>query len=162
MADEVADRTDPSPAAADEPLLLRRKVQYIISIIALAMFLVPLLFGFLGFLITRTWVGAAVLVGPTVLFAGAMWGQVHIGVWVDHDGLTLRQLFRTRRIRWSDVDRISPATEDWQKYVGIVLKDGRRIRCAALGAGRGERSARLDPYVRTLNDLFSTARQRAD
>jgi hypothetical protein len=52
----------------------------------------------------------------------------------------------------------------WQvtaQSVGIVLKDGRRIRCAALGAGRGERSARLDPYVRTLNDLFSTARQNA-
>ena len=161
MADEVADRTDPSPAAATEPVLLRRKVQYVISIIALAIFLVPLLFGFLGFLITRTWVGAAVLVGPTVFLARAMWGQVHVGVWVDRDGLTLRQLFRTRRIRWSDVDRISPATEDWQKYVGIVLEDGRRIRCAALGAGRGERSARLDPYVRTLNDLFSTARQSA-
>jgi len=136
-------------------ILIRRRFQFIVGVAGFGVFFGGFFFGFLGFLFVGGWIGAAVLAVPTVLCGLIFWGVAHIGLWVDADGLTLRSTFVKTRIAWVDVDHISPATEDWQKYVGIVLRDGRRVRCAALGAALGEPSARLDPYVQQLETLLA-------
>jgi hypothetical protein len=151
-------KTKKQPASAsDRPVLIRRHLQWAIGSAFVGLCLTCALLLLLGFLVTAHWVGAAIVVAPAAYLGYAFWGVVHVGIWVDNDGLTMRQIFWTRRIRWTDVDRISPAGEDWQKYVGVVLKDGRRIRCAALGAGRIERASRLDPYVQQLQALKEEA-----
>jgi hypothetical protein len=117
--------------------------------------------GGLAMLITQRWPGVIIFGIPAILAGRLLYGQIRIGVTADESGLVLRQLWRVRRIPWADIDRICPASEDWQKYVGVVLKDGRRVRCGALGAGRIENSARLDPYAAELNRWLAAARRRS-
>lgn len=78
------------------------------------------------------------------------------GVLATPRGLVVRNLFSTHRIPWEDVDRISPASEDWAGAVAIVLRAGGSIRCGGLARARGEKSSRLDPIAASL-DLRLTA-----
>jgi hypothetical protein len=90
-----------------------------------------------------------------------LYGAIRVGVYYNEDGLLLRNLVGVRRIRWADVNRISPASEDGLEYVGIVMTNGKRIRCHALGTRRYAPTAELDPYVVRLNWLLTQARARA-
>lgn len=136
---------------------LRRHLPYVIGIVVLGILAGICDTVLIVLLLIPNLTAAAIVVAFSVLTSWALIGQIRVGVVADAGGLILHQLFRTRRIRWQDIERISPATDDVAKYVGVITKDGRRIRCAALGAGRLERSARLNSYVDELNAFLREA-----
>jgi hypothetical protein len=80
---------------------------------------------------------------------------------VTPDGLTLRDTLRTHRLSWSQVQYISPASDDPAfRAIGVVTRDGRQLRCAALMALRFERSSdpRLQKLYERLNGHLQLAR----
>ena len=110
--------------------------------------------------IDGNWPAATALAVVTSSYGYVLYGAIRVGVYYNEDGLLLRNLVGVRRIRWADVKRISPASEDGREYVGIVLVNGKRVRCHALGTRRYEPTAELDPYVVRLNWLLTQARGR--
>ena len=110
--------------------------------------------------IDGSWPRATVLAVVAIWFGYLLYGAIRVGVYYNEDGLLLRQLVGVRRIRWADVKRISSASEDGREHVGIILVNGKRVRCHALGTTRHEPTADLDPYVVRLNWLLRQARAR--
>jgi hypothetical protein len=101
------------------------------------------------------------LLTGAIVFGRATIGQARAAVVADARGPTVRNLFRTQRVRWEDVDRIVPATDDFARYVRVALKHGKRIRCAGLAAGRFENPAKLDPAAQRLQSRLDSEHQPA-
>jgi hypothetical protein len=58
---------------------------------------------------------------------------------IDSDGVVVRNGWKVRRLSWSQVLFISPATDDPAfRTVGVAVLGGSRIRCFAVGAMRWE------------------------
>jgi hypothetical protein len=93
----------------------------------------------------------ALLVIATAWVAKRMWGRA---VCFDDEGVTIRDVWRTRRYRWQDVShftdghRASPSPLDWDPEVGgpvrwalaILLRDGQVIIVSATSY-RGPRAS---------------------
>jgi Bacterial PH domain len=84
-------------------------------------------------------VGPVVLAVLAVLAIVGAYRMAVSGVYVNADGITLRDALRTRHIPWWEVRGISPATDDAAfRTLGILTSDGGRVRCAALTSNRFE------------------------
>jgi len=95
---------------------------------------------FFGYGAVQTGGGAAVvlILLCTVAVAAAV-RMARSGVHVDADGITVRDLIRTRHLPWHDICDISAAADDAQfRTIGIMMRDGSRVRCFALSPMRLE------------------------
>jgi hypothetical protein len=96
--------------------------------------------GFFAYGAIQTGGGEAAVL--TILAAVAVAGAVRMarsGVYVTQDGITVRDLVRTRHLRWHDICDISAASDDSTfRTLGIVMRDGTRVRCFALSPMRFE------------------------
>jgi hypothetical protein len=111
----------------------------------------------------RRALGLAVFGGVIALAAFAyFWWLPHVGVYVNDDGVVLRSPFRSRRLRWSEIERFS--VEPWGTWwtSGFVhLRDGSSIRISGLGGQNRalfpKRSWAQEP-VDELNQLLRSHR----
>jgi hypothetical protein len=67
------------------------------------------------------------------------------GVWIEHDGVLVRNVFRSWRLRWDEIAFVGPS-EHWFS-LSFTLHDGRRIPARGVGAitraKRGQLASRI-------------------
>jgi hypothetical protein len=119
-----------------QPLVLRRPLRAALS---------AALLGLSDLVLTGLLINAGSLTGALFLAAAlavmvyGTVGAARARIEVDHDGVVVRNGWRVRRIPWTDVVFISPATDDPAfRTVGVATRNGPRIRCFAVGAMRWE------------------------
>jgi hypothetical protein len=90
-------------------------------------------------------------------FAGLMlWITVGVfrqGVWSDPHGISVRNVFRSYRASWAEVEAIErppPYGKMGNAGLQIVLKSGERISAALYGAGPFSRPTHADAVVEAL------------
>jgi Bacterial PH domain len=107
-------------------------------------------------------IGQRLFNGPLLLVT--LWiliGIVRQGVFVEQDGLRVRNIFRTYRLDWDDIDRIDPP----RKYgvlrntgIQFSLRDGHNVSAALYAAGPLNRSTFADETVNDLRHLLAEHR----
>jgi Bacterial PH domain len=96
-----------------------------------------------------------------VILVFSLWGSYAImrtSVIVSPAGMTVRNTISTRRLAWSEVQGISPASADPMHYVRIMLTDGHVIRCAALAPTRFGGTRVLDRIAGELQQAIDELR----
>jgi hypothetical protein len=91
-----------------------------------------------------------------VLSAGTLLliiGVLRQGVWIDDQGIRIRNVFRAYRASWQEVKAIDPPPSYGalrNAGIQIVLRDGRRLNAALYSEGRINTSGFADPVVEAL------------
>ncbi|HEY2077724.1 MAG TPA: PH domain-containing protein [Streptosporangiaceae bacterium] len=82
-----------------------------------------------------------VIAADVAIFAMLFWTLYrpwHMGILIGERGVTIRNYFRTRRARWSEVAAFTDGTTDRGKWaLNVMLRDGRGVAVTATQAQRG-------------------------
>jgi PH (Pleckstrin Homology) domain-containing protein len=108
------------------------------------------------------WLVAAIASLAGVASVRAIVRAARIAVIADADGVTVRNLIRTRRVAWIDVSRIVPPSADDYRCVRIECRNGRQIRCKAVVASVFQRARRLDHIADDLAALLGPSAASAE
>jgi hypothetical protein len=138
--------------------VFRRNWQRTVGAIAFSILAVLCLGAVLGTAVDQLWPATAIFVAVSAMNIWMVVAMLRQAVIADANGLTLRNLFRSHRIPWDNIDKILSPAEDIMRAVTIVKKDGSKVRCGALTLGRIEGDHNLDPQTRRLSDLLARSR----
>lgn len=93
-----------------------------------------------------------VLAGLGLIGAGVMVaGVARSGLIVDQEGITIRDLLRSRRFAWSDVDRFEVKFPLLRGALRVHLADGRVISTPGLDGRSGSERRRSSEWLAALN-----------
>ncbi len=85
------------------------------------------------------------------------------GVVVREHGLVVHNLVTTFEIPWSAIEKVSSAGQGmFDEGIPVYLRNGRRIRCTCIGAGRGEVPSKVDHFARELEEFLRAAHANGD
>lgn len=90
-------------------------------------------------------------------------GILRQGVWVDRDGVTVRNVFRRYRLAWVDIAAIEPPPSygAWRNAgIQIVLRSGERVSASLYAAGPFNRPTFADEAVSALRRGLEASRGR--
>ena len=135
--------------------VFRRPVQIAFGAVGFGVFLLIGVAAISDMVSAKLWIGLALAVLFTAFVGYIEFRILRLGVVANSKGLVVRNYFRQRRISWSEVVRISPAHEDPLRCVGVVLRDGTRVRCSGLAPGRFESASRADRLEQRLADRLA-------
>lgn len=81
-----------------------------------------------------------------------MWRVSVLGVVLDHDGVTVRNYFRSIRLDWSQIVAVEPPRGRGLAETGVrlVRADGSVVRCVGLQPGNAEPLSASDRFVHAL------------
>lgn len=115
-------------------------------------------------LLAKSTGGAVVALVSAGLIAVVALRGVRAGVRIEPDWIRIRGVFRSRAVRWSDVDRFSFGPLGIFPAVAIAeLRDDRRIPIAAIAAGRRAKAgtvSRANALVGELNRALDAYHRR--
>lgn len=105
--------------------------------------------------------GGAVLAFLTLAGLWVTVGWARQGIFTDSEGITVRNLFKTYRVRWDEIVGIEPPpTYGGMRNSGLLIRlsNGREVRAALYSAGPYNRPGWADPVVHELREQFARHR----
>ena len=125
------------------------------------------IFVFAGLIFAIIMVAASLDAGWPMVAVGAVfccysfwvaWRVMRLNVQVDAQGVTVRNLGKTRRLEWSQVRGVRRASEDRSSCVRILLTDGSSVKCHALSPSVTYNTTRLDQLADGIQQAIDELR----